>query len=133
MAPATLTHSKLFISLSFILLPFFICNLGLILGGESSDFGWISPLLWVVILGENLMLLLLHWHLLLLFLQFEFDYLYRFDDFFFFFWEEGLMNLGPRFIINLMICIDLLLDSREDRGERKQRKWENRMRDEKEK
>ena len=32
------------------------------------------------------------------------------------------MNLGPRFIINLMICIDLLLDSREDRGERKQRK-----------
>ena len=84
MAPATLTHSKLFISLSFIVLPFFICNLGLILGGESSDFGWISPLLWVVISGENLMLLLL-WQLLLLLLQFEFDYLYRFDEFFCFF------------------------------------------------
>ena len=73
--------------------------------------------IWVVILGSllllSLLLLLLHF---LLLLQFGFDYLYGFDDFFFL--REGLMNLGYKFRIslkNLMICIGLLLDLREDR------------------
>ena len=42
------------------------------------------------------------------------------------------MNLGSRFRIslkNLMICIDLLLDSWEDKEEREQRKRENQMRE----
>ena len=77
----------------------------------GSDFGRISPLL--------LLILLHHHHLLLL--QFEFDYLYGFDFFFFFFGGLVLIYLGSRFRIslnNLMICIDLLWDSREDRGEK---------------
>ena len=44
------------------------------------------------------------------------------------------MNLGYKFRIslkNLMICIDLLIDSREDRREKEQRKRENQMRDKK--
>ena len=45
-----------------------------------------------------------------------------------------MINLESRFRIslkNLMICIDLLIDSREDRREREQRKRENQMREEK--
>ena len=41
--------------------------------------------------------------------------------FFFFFKGEVLINLGSKFRINLknlMISVNLLLDSREDRGER---------------
>ena len=45
-----------------------------------------------------------------------------------------MINLESRFRIslkNLMICIDLLIDSREDRREKEQRKRENQMRDKK--
>ena len=47
-----------------------------------------------------------------------------------------MINLGSKFRINLknlMICVNLLLDSREDRGEREYRNKENRMREDKEK
>ena len=120
--------SSFFFSFSFSIFFFFFCNLGLIMGGDFGfDFGQISPLLWAMILGEVSVVASYSssssssqasssssfaiWVWLFIWVWW----------FFFFFKGEVLINLGSRFRINLknlMICVNLLLDSREDRGER---------------